>query len=68
MIFPPRIESQLFNNQLVVPDDPTIPYIEGDGIGKEVMNEVLNVIDWMAKKKSVFFNSLVYLFRKSKMR
>ena len=26
----------LVNNQLVVPDDPIIPYIEGDGIGKDI--------------------------------
>ena len=26
----------LVNNQLVVPDNPIIPYIEGDGIGKDI--------------------------------
>ena len=26
----------LINNQLDVPDNPTIPYIEGDGIGKDI--------------------------------
>ncbi len=30
--------------------------LPGDGIGIEVMNEVLNVIDWMTKKKSVSFD------------
>ena len=26
----------LVNNRLVVPDNPIIPYIEGDGIGKDI--------------------------------
>ncbi|SVC42132.1 uncharacterized protein METZ01_LOCUS294986, partial [marine metagenome] len=30
--------------------------LPGDGIGKEVMNEVFNIIDWMTKKKSVSFD------------
>ena len=30
--------------------------LPGDGIGIEVMNEVLNLIDWMTKKKSVSFD------------
>ena len=30
--------------------------LPGDGIGIEVMNEVLNIIDWMTKKKSVSFD------------
>ena len=31
--------------------------LPGDGIGVEVMNEVLNIIDWMAKNKSVSFDT-----------
>jgi len=30
--------------------------LPGDGIGKEVMAEVLNIINWMAKNKSVSFD------------
>ena len=31
--------------------------LPGDGIGIEVMNEVLNIIDWMAKNKSIEFDT-----------
>ena len=34
----------------------TIVAMPGDGIGKEVMSEVLNIIDWMTKNKSVSFD------------
>ena len=30
--------------------------LPGDGIGKEVMSEVTNIIDWMTKNKSVSFD------------
>ena len=30
--------------------------LSGDGIGPEVMSEVLNIINWMMKKKSVSFD------------
>ena len=30
--------------------------LPGDGIGREVMSEVLNIIDWMTKNKSVSFD------------
>ena len=30
--------------------------LPGDGIGKEVMQEVLNLIDWMTKNKSFSFD------------
>ena len=30
--------------------------LPGDGIGKEVMSEVINIIDWMTKNKSVSFD------------
>ena len=30
--------------------------LPGDGIGKEVMNEVLNIINWMAKNRSISFD------------
>lgn len=33
------------NGRLVVPDNPIIPYIEGDGIGPDIMNAALPVFD-----------------------
>ena len=36
---------KLKNNQLIVPNHPTIPFIEGDGIGKEIWLAVNKVID-----------------------
>lgn len=33
------------NNKLIVPDQPVIPYIEGDGIGKDIWNAAREVID-----------------------
>ena len=35
----------LVNNQLVVPDNPIIPYIEGDGIGKDIWIASQRVFD-----------------------
>jgi len=39
-----------------VPSNKKILVLPGDGIGVEVMNEVLNLIDWMAKNKSISFD------------
>src|SRR5580704_4914451 len=33
------------NGQLVVPDDPIIPYIEGDGIGRDIWRASVRVLD-----------------------
>ncbi len=38
------------NGRLIVPDEPLIPYIEGDGTGPEIMNSVRKVIDAAVKK------------------
>ena len=38
------------NNKLVVPDNPIIPYIEGDGIGVDITPVMLNVIDEAVEK------------------
>jgi isocitrate dehydrogenase len=38
------------NKQLVVPDVPTIPYIEGDGIGPEIWEAAQRVIDSAVQK------------------
>ena len=39
-----------------MPSNKKILVLPGDGIGVEVMNEVLNLIDWMAKNKSISFD------------
>ena len=36
---------ELKNSELIVPNHPTIPFIEGDGIGKEIWSAVKKVID-----------------------
>ena len=36
---------ELKNSELIVPNYPTIPFIEGDGIGKEIWSAVKKVID-----------------------
>lgn len=38
------------NDTLVVPDHPTIPFIEGDGIGKEITSFVKRIIDKAVEK------------------
>ena len=42
------------NNSLVVPNEPIIPFIEGDGIGKEIWASVNQIID---KAVSVAYNN-----------
>jgi len=48
LIFMQRITKQ--EETLNVPNDPIIPYIEGDGIGKEITACVLNIIDKAVEK------------------
>ncbi len=38
------------NNQLIVPDNPTIPFIEGDGIGREITSSVKRIINKAVEK------------------
>ncbi len=38
------------NGKLIVPDNPIIPYIEGDGIGRDVVPAALMVLDAAAEK------------------
>ncbi|HPE76281.1 MAG TPA: NADP-dependent isocitrate dehydrogenase [Draconibacterium sp.] len=38
-------KAQIINGQIVVPDFPTIPFIEGDGIGKDITVPTQKVID-----------------------
>src|ERR1044072_8514502 len=52
------------NNQIVVPDDPIIPYIEGDGTGPDIWRATQHVIDgtlakvYGSKKKMHWFEVL----------
>ena len=39
----------LFDGQLVVPNEPIIPVIEGDGIGRDIMKVTRNVVDAAAQ-------------------
>ena len=36
--------------RMIVPDNPTIPFIEGDGIGKEITTQVQKIIDSAIEK------------------
>ncbi len=38
------------NDKLVVPDNPVIPFIEGDGIGPDIWNATKNVLDAAVNK------------------
>src|SRR3954447_26931503 len=38
------------NNKLVVPDDPIIPYIEGDGTGPDIWRATRVVVDGVVEK------------------
>lgn len=38
------------NGQLIVPDQPIIPFIEGDGIGKDITGPSQQVIDEAVKR------------------
>ena len=40
----------MHENRLVVPDEPVIPYIEGDGVGKEVSPVMRFVVDAAVEK------------------
>ena len=36
--------------KIIVPDNPTIPFIEGDGIGREITTQVQKIIDSAVEK------------------
>ncbi|MFX1451864.1 MAG: isocitrate dehydrogenase (NADP(+)) [Promethearchaeota archaeon] len=41
---------ELKNNKLIIPNNPIIPFIEGDGIGPDIMNVTRKVIDAAVEK------------------
>ena len=52
-IIPPKNGEKITKNKdgkLIVPDNPIIPYIEGDGIGPEIMQAMRLVVDAAVKK------------------
>ena len=40
----------MIDGQLVVPDNPIIPFIEGDGIGPDIWAAAVRVLDASVKK------------------
>ena len=44
-----RITKDL-NGNLLVPDQPTIPYITGDGVGKEITPSMMEIVDSAVRK------------------
>jgi len=47
---PPGTPIKVVNNKMVVPDDPIIPVIEGDGIGRDIMKATRRVVDAAVEK------------------
>jgi len=45
-----RVEIDVVNGKLTVPDEPVIPFISGDGVGPEVINVAKKVIDSAVNK------------------
>ena len=43
-------KTKILNGQLWVPNEPTIPFIEGDGIGRDITKPSQKVIDAAVKK------------------
>ena len=41
---------RLENGRLLIPDQPIIPYIEGDGVGQDIWSEAQKVIDVAIEK------------------
>src|SRR5205814_1775078 len=61
---PPGTRIGYENNEIVVPDDPIIPFIEGDGTGPDIWRATQHVIDgtlakvYGSKKKIHWFEGL----------
>ncbi|MBI4595992.1 MAG: isocitrate dehydrogenase (NADP(+)) [Candidatus Tectomicrobia bacterium] len=55
---------ELLDNRLIVPNDPIVPYIEGDGIGPDIRSAAASVLDaavskaYLSKKKIVWLEVL----------
>ncbi len=44
------MQIQMNKGKMIVPDNPTIPFIEGDGIGKEITTQVQKILDSAIEK------------------
>ena len=44
------MQIQMNKGKIIVPDNPTIPFIEGDGIGKEITTQVQKILDSAIEK------------------
>ena len=44
------MQIQMTKGKMIVPDNPTIPFIEGDGIGKEITTQVQKILDSAIEK------------------
>lgn len=44
------MQSRIENGRLIVPDNPTIVYIEGDGVGSEITSSMIKVLDSAVSK------------------
>lgn len=51
---------RVVNGQLLVPDQPIIPYIEGDGVGKDIWPAAQKVIDAAVEKAYAGKRSIVW--------
>jgi isocitrate dehydrogenase len=43
---------KVMNREIIIPDDPIIPFIEGDGIGKDISTAMRRIVDAAVKKAS----------------
>ena len=46
---------QVRNNKLLVPDNPIIPFIEGDGVGPDVIGQAIKVLEKTGEKSGLRF-------------
>ena len=51
----------LENGKLLIPNDPIIPFIEGDGIGREVINIARKVLDEGVRKAYGGTHQIIWL-------
>ena len=54
---------KMINSELKVPDDPIIPFIEGDGIGSDIWKASKEVIDAAVQKS---YNGNLYFAKRKK--
>ncbi len=50
VVVPPGTPIKVVKEKMIVPDDPIIPVIEGDGIGRDIMKATRRVVDAAVEK------------------